>query len=52
MHTKTPRPAKSCKKSGMTYEGTMRQTEKTNGGLFDKVNYAILADDYLNNHTK
>jgi len=34
-------------KCGMTYEGTMRQACKCNNGLFDKVNYAILADEYF-----
>ena len=34
-------------KSGMTYEGTARLACKCNNGLFDLVNYAILADDYF-----
>lgn len=33
-------------KCGMTYEGTMRQGCKCNNGIFDKVNYGILASDY------
>lgn len=36
-------------KCGMTHEGTARQMCKCNNGLFDMVNYAILADDYYNN---
>ncbi|MCL2463443.1 MAG: GNAT family N-acetyltransferase [Defluviitaleaceae bacterium] len=35
------------KKCGMTYEGTMRQALRCNKGIFDKVNYAILAEDYF-----
>jgi len=34
------------KKCGMAYEGTMRQACKCNNGLFYKVNYAIVADEY------
>jgi len=34
-------------KCGMIYEGTMRQAERCNNGLFDRVNYAILANDYF-----
>jgi len=36
------------KKCGMIDESTMRQATKCHGGLFDKVNYAILADEYFN----
>lgn len=39
------------KKCGMIYEGTMRQACKCNNGLFDKVNYAILSDDYFKRKT-
>lgn len=39
------------KKCGMIYEGTMRQDCKCNNGLFDKVNYAILSDDYFKRKT-
>lgn len=39
---------KVMQKCGMTYEGTMRQALKCNNGLFDKVNYAILAKEYFN----
>ncbi|BCJ99636.1 GNAT family N-acetyltransferase [Anaerocolumna chitinilytica] len=38
---------KVMQKAGLTYEGTMRQACKCNNGLFDKVNYAIIADDYI-----
>ena len=31
-------------KCGMLYEGTMRQACLCNRGIFDKVNYAILAE--------
>jgi len=42
-----PASGKIMQKCGMTYEGTMRQAIKCNNGFFDKVNYAILADDYF-----
>lgn len=32
---------------GMTCEGTLRQTQKTNRGLRDSVIYAMLAEDYF-----
>lgn len=32
-------------KCGMRYEGTMRQAHRCNNGLFDQVNYGILASD-------
>ena len=41
-----PASGKVMQKCGMSYEGTMRQAVKCNNGLFDKVNYAILADEY------
>jgi len=41
-----PASGKIMQKCGMTYEGTMRQAANSNGGLFDKVNYAMLAEDY------
>jgi ribosomal-protein-alanine N-acetyltransferase len=47
-----PASGKVMQKCGMIYEGTMRQAVKQNNCLFDKVNYAILADEYLNIHTK
>lgn len=37
---------KVMQKCGMVYEGTMRQAINKNNGLQDKVNYAILAEDY------
>ena len=42
-----PASGRVMQKCGMIYEGTMRQAVKQNNGLFDKVNYAILADDYV-----
>ena len=35
-------------KGTMTYEGTIRQACKCNNGLFDYINYAILAEDIGN----
>ncbi len=34
-------------KAGLKYEGTLRQAEKCNGGIYDKIIYAILAEDYF-----
>jgi len=42
-----PASGKVMQKCRMIYEGTMRQAMKCNNGLFDNVNYAILADDYF-----
>ena len=42
-----PASGKVMQKCGMLYEGTMRQAVKCNNGMFDKVNYAILAEDYF-----
>lgn len=42
-----PASGKVMQKSGMIYEGTMRQATKCNNGMFDKVNYAILSEDYF-----
>lgn len=42
-----PASGKVMQKCGMTYEGTMRQACKCNCGIFDKVNYAILAEKYF-----
>ncbi len=36
-------------KSGMVYEGTLRQACSCNNGVFDKVCYAILREEYLKN---
>jgi RimJ/RimL family protein N-acetyltransferase/enterochelin esterase-like enzyme len=41
-----PASGKVMQKCGMIYEGTARQMCKCNNGMFDMVNYAILADDY------
>jgi [ribosomal protein S5]-alanine N-acetyltransferase len=45
--SENPASGRVMQKCGMTYEGIMRQACKCNNGLFDKVNYAILADDYF-----
>jgi ribosomal-protein-alanine N-acetyltransferase len=45
--SENPASGKVMKKCGMTYEGTNRQACKCNNGLFDKVNHAILADEYF-----
>ena len=42
-----PASGKMQKKAGMMWEGTLRQACKCNNGIFDKVMYAILAEDYL-----
>lgn len=39
-------------KCGMIYEGTARQMCLCNCGMFDAVNYAILADDYNKRNIK
>ena len=44
-----PASGKVMQKCGMIYEGTARQMAKCNNGVFDMVNYAILASDYFNN---
>jgi ribosomal-protein-alanine N-acetyltransferase len=47
-----PASGKVMQKCGMLYEGTMRQAVKCNNGIFDKANYAILAQDYFNGEKK
>lgn len=42
-----PASGKVMQKCGMSYEDIMRQACKCNNGLFDKVNYAMLADEYM-----
>ena len=44
-----PASGKVMQKCGMVYEGTARQMVMCNNGMFDMVNYAILANDYFNN---
>ena len=44
---KNPASGEVMKKCGMVYEGTQRQACVCNNGLFDKVMYAILAEDYF-----
>ena len=47
-----PASGKVMQKCGMVYEGTMRQALNKNAGLQDKVNYAILSDDYFSIRTE
>lgn len=42
-----PASGRVMQKCGMNYEGTMRQACLCNRGVFDRVNYAILAEDYI-----
>jgi ribosomal-protein-alanine N-acetyltransferase len=42
-----PASGSVMKKCNMQYEGTQRQALCCNAGLFDKVNYAILAEEYF-----
>lgn len=50
--SENPASGKVMQKCGMIYEGIMRQGCKCNNGLFDYVNYAILAEDYFGNAQK
>lgn len=43
-----PASGRVMQKCGMLYEGTLRQAEKCNCGVFDMVMYSILADEYKN----
>lgn len=43
-----PASGKVMQKCELIYEGTARQMCKCNNGVFDMINYAILADDYFN----
>lgn len=47
-----PASGRVMQKCGMLYEGIMRQACKCNNGLFDKVNYAVLAEDYFASQAK
>jgi len=47
-----PASGKVMQKCGMVYEGTAHQMVRCNNGMFDMVNYAILADDYYNHNNK
>jgi ribosomal-protein-alanine N-acetyltransferase len=47
-----PASGKVMQKSGMVYEGTMKQASICNNGLYDKVCYAVLAEDYFKNNVK
>ena len=42
-----PASGKMQEKAGMKWEGTLRQGGKCNNGIYDKVMYAILAEDYF-----
>ena len=42
-----PASGKMQEKAGMKWEGILRQGCKCNNGIFDKVMYAILAEDYF-----
>ena len=44
--SENPASGKVMSKCGMIYEGTLRQACVCNNGIFDKVMYAILAEDY------
>lgn len=44
---KNPASGRVMQKCGMKYEGTLGQAAKCSGGIFDKVMYSILADEYL-----
>jgi ribosomal-protein-alanine N-acetyltransferase len=43
--SENPASGRVMKKSGMVYEGTLRQACRCNNGIFDEVRYAILAQD-------
>ena len=42
-----PASGKMQEKAGMKWEGILRQGCKCNNGIFDKVMYAILAEDFF-----
>lgn len=44
---KNPASGRVQEKAGMRWEGTLRQAGRCNAGVFDKVVYAILAEDYF-----
>ncbi len=39
-------------KSGMTYEGTLRKTDRNNQGICDAAWYGLIREDYLNKKQK
>ena len=45
--SENPASGKMQEKAGMKWEGTLRQGCKCNNGIFDKVMYAILAEDFF-----
>ena len=44
---RNPNSGKVMGKCGLTYEGTLRQSDRSNQGLCDAKWYAILREDYL-----
>lgn len=44
---KNPASGRVMQKCGMAYENTVPQGCRCNGGIFDKVNYAISSEDYF-----
>jgi len=42
-----PASGEVMKKCGMVYEGTQRQACVCNNGIYDKVMYAMIAEDYF-----
>ena len=44
--TRNPGSGRVMEKCGLKYEGTMRQSDINNQGIFDCALYAIIADDY------
>ena len=47
---RNPGSGRVMQKAGMAYEGTLRQADTNNQGLYDMVCYAILASDYTQNN--
>ena len=48
--SQNPNSGKVLIKSGFRYEGTSRQSDWNNQGIYDAVNYAMLAEDYLSSN--
>ena len=46
--TRNPNSGAVMRKCGMSYEGTLHQSECNNQGIYDAACYAILAEDYFN----
>ena len=45
--TQNPNSGKVMQKSGMTYEGTLRQADRNNRGIVDVCVYSVLAKEYF-----